>query len=330
MAATPPEAPPALPLPQPELSLESVPLSPLVAYCLWVPTTTALRTTPLFRIKVLLLAEQENLASGRLVTPYAGWWDCIRRVYRTEGARGFWRGGACGWFQSVGAHLSNIPLFYGCVPFDFLRRSGVLTDAYLHGVLYAMLFDLLLYPVELAALCLAADVTPDPAVCDPAAHSNSFSVDKPPAAPVAEPSPEARQGKPIAANTEVVSFFRSTYRAHGLGGLYTGYAFTFSRAVLRWVGHVIVISPLFEQRQEAAVAVSIVIGVLSHITHVVHTRYTQRALRPGGNAPYASIAHCLRAIRREGVPAFLRGLSWAVAASVIDNVLQACAEVLFQ
>ena len=47
---------------------------------------------PIDRVKLLKQNEGEILISGRLVKPYTGYRDIVRRVYQTEGLRMFWRG----------------------------------------------------------------------------------------------------------------------------------------------------------------------------------------------------------------------------------------------
>eukprot|EP00668_Euglena_longa_P011650 GGOE01014061.1.p1 GENE.GGOE01014061.1~~GGOE01014061.1.p1 ORF type:complete len:333 (+),score=72.04 GGOE01014061.1:23-1000(+) len=318
---------PSLPPPQPQAQLDTQQVlfqSPAEVFglCLastWMSLTSTLRTAPLFRVKVLLMAEKEALASGQLSSPYSGIWGCIKAIYQAEGIRGFWRGCHIGWLQAGLSHMTNIPLFYGWIPFNFLRTTGILVDPYLHGVLYAMVWDFLLYPLELAYLLASADApgsTEDDSVHDDAASeavvTNSGAVSK---------QPKRRGG--------LLAFFQNTYDKRGVAGLFNGYQFTLSRMFMRWCGHLLLVSPLVRDKQGLGIGLSVSIGLLAHANHVVHTRYVVRA-RSKSVGPYHGMEDCVRSISKEGALAFLSGLHWAILAAFIDQIVQGILEGVTQ
>ena len=47
---------------------------------------------PLDRIKLIAQTEGEIVRNGRLLKPYKGYTDIVKRVYKSEGIRMFWRG----------------------------------------------------------------------------------------------------------------------------------------------------------------------------------------------------------------------------------------------
>eukprot|EP00667_Euglena_gracilis_P015008 EG_transcript_15592 len=282
----------------------------------WMSLTSTLRTAPLFRVKVLLMAEKEGLATGQLTASYSGIWGCIKAIYQNQGISGFWRGCHVGWLQTGLSHMTNIPIFYGWMPFKFLSKAGILGDPYLHGVLYAMVWDFLLYPLELAYLCIAANAPV--AAEDPSTPDNGVS--------------EAGSGAVTEHSKRpsgLVAFFKSTHNRRGLAGLYSGYQFTVNRMLLRWFGHLLLVSPLVRDRQGLGLGLSVVIGLFAHANHVVHTRYVVRA-RSTSITPYDGVEDCLRSIAKEGALAFLAGLPWSILAALIDQVVQGVIEGITQ
>ena len=59
----------------------------------------------------------------------------IRSITKSEGLAALWRGWKVAWIQTTLGHMSNIPLFFGWMPFRVLNEAGfvLILCVALHG-----------------------------------------------------------------------------------------------------------------------------------------------------------------------------------------------------
>jgi hypothetical protein len=266
------------------------------------------------------MAEKENLDEGRLVEPYAGFG--IRSITKSEGLAALWRGWKVAWIQTTLGHMSNIPLFFGWMPFRVLNEAGIVKDPYLHGVLYALICDLLLYPIELAHLCIVGDVLVAEHSEEKEEQEKEDQASSLSSAKSSEPVTSAQVAKKGYLFNGLWDFLERTIAAQGWRGLWNGYSFTFSRLIMRAAAHFVIALPMFQNNQGVAIGLNLFVGVLTHCSHVIHARYVLRN-RVGTSGPaYRGVANCIQSVVNEGPRSVFAGIGFAVVAAFLDQVTQ--------
>eukprot|EP01112_Ceratiomyxa_fruticulosa_P007022 TRINITY_DN1807_c0_g1_i2.p1 TRINITY_DN1807_c0_g1~~TRINITY_DN1807_c0_g1_i2.p1 ORF type:complete len:313 (+),score=15.26 TRINITY_DN1807_c0_g1_i2:155-1093(+) len=131
--------------------------------------TTLIKKTieaPFDRVKLLLQCQNEMIKNKKIETPYKGIFDCIKRIYKTEGIGSFWRGNAPNMLSSFTVRVLVFSIrdeAKSLLPPTTENHSAMyhLANSVISTAATFTAISLLVYPLEFARVRLANDLKID-------------------------------------------------------------------------------------------------------------------------------------------------------------------------